>query len=466
MAEQKGKLIVLAFVVFFILCWAGLGTCTEAQRNPEELLQKLQALEEMVKKQQKEIEELKSKLTEQGVTAKKEAERVKEEAKKETEKAIGDSEKKMRDWMPKWINRIQVSGDLRLRYEGIHRWENAKGEDQPNRDRLRLRARLFFDGTISDELSAHFMLCSDDDQYRDPTTTNQTFTDDFNNKGIYIHRAYGMYRPKVLDGLELVMGKFANTFVHTDIMWDPDVNPEGFYEKYSFKGFKNIVPFVHLGQMYVNEVKSQTDDAWLFIEQVGVQVKTAPVDFTFALSWYDWSNLQNTRYLNSAQFKSGGGNTFILANAKPYTVYGYAYDYNLSEAIFIATLKIFPIPIKFTFDYIHNTDDNVPNGQDTAYYLGFDLNKLKAKHDWLLGYKYAKIEKDAVLGSMADMDFYGANRKGHKIYFYYKPVDRLRIGGAYFVTKPVQDWTTAERNSIYKDFGRENRIMLDTIFEF
>jgi len=47
---------------------------------------------------------------------------------------------------------------------------------------------------------------------------------------------------------ELVMGKFANTFVHTDIMWDPDVNPEGFYEKYSFKGFKNIVPLSILGR--------------------------------------------------------------------------------------------------------------------------------------------------------------------------------------------------------------------------
>jgi len=466
MFNLKKYFIILAMCMLKSFCWPMFCEGNQVPLNQEELLQKLQTLEEMVKRQQKEIEELKNRLMEQNVNLKQEVQTAKEEAKKATEKAALETEKKVRQWIPKWVNRVQVSGDLRLRYEGIHRWEDAKGYDQPNRDRLRFRARLFFDGTITDELSAHFMLCSDDDPYRDPTTTNQSFTDDFNNKGIYIHRAYGVYKPKILDGLELVMGKFKNTFIHTDIMWDPDVNPEGFYEKYSYKGFKNIIPFVHLGQMYVNEVKNQTDDAWLFIEQVGVEIKTKPIDLTFALSWYDWSNLKNTKYLNSAQFKSGGGNTFSLANAKPYTVYGYAYDYNLTEAILIATLNIFPYPLKLTFDYIHNTDDNVPNGQDTAYYLGFDLGKLKAKHDWLLGYKYAKIEKDALLGSMADQDFYGANRKGHKIYFYYKPVDRLRIGGAYFITKPVQDWTTEEKNSIYKDFGRENRIMLDTVFEF
>jgi hypothetical protein len=142
------------------------------------------------------------------------------------------------------------------------------------------------------------------------------------------------------------------------------------------------------------------------------------------------------------------------------------YDYNLFEVIAFFTIKTLPMPLKFTFDYVYNADSNVPNNQDTAYYLGADYGKLKTKYDWIVGYKYAKIEKDALLGSMADMDFYGANRKGHKFYFYYKPVDRLRVGGAYFITKPVTQWTQPEQNSIYKDFGRENRIQIDAIYEF
>lgn len=467
MRRSRLGLLRLFFGVFIILLLsAGPGSAMDTSKEKEELIQRLKTLEEMVLKQQQEIQELRKKLVEQEQGHKVAIEKTKEEVKTYAEKAATEESKKLRDWVPKWIRQAKLSGDLRLRYEGIHKWENAKGQEMPNRDQFRMRARVFFDGTISDELSAHFMLCTDQDTNREATTTNQTFTEDFNNKGIYLHRAYGMYRPSWLKGLELVGGKFKNTFLHTDIMWDPDVNPEGFYQKYEYRGFGSLIPFVHLGQMSVNEVRDQTDDAWLFIEQVGVKYESKPFDLTVAVSWYDWSNLRNTKYLNLAQYKSGGGNSFAMANTKPYTVYGYLYDYNLIEGIGFFTIKTLPYPLRFTIDYIVNTDSNVPDNQDTAYYLGFDLGKRKAKYDWLLGYKYARIEKDALLGSMADMDFYGANRKGHKMYFYYKPYDRLTIGGAYFITKPVMEWSTPEKESIARDFGRENRIQIDAIFEF
>ncbi|MFN3534491.1 MAG: putative porin [Desulfatiglandales bacterium] len=463
---KKSLRRALFMILLFSSCLMAQAINVAAQPTKEELIWRLKTLEEMVQRQQQEIQELKKKLQEQEDNLTSQTQKAKEVAKTEAKEVASEEVKKVKEWLPKWIRQTKVSGDLRLRYEGIHNREDGKGLERPDRDQFRLRARLFFDGNISDELSAHFMLSSNQDTNKEATTTNQTFTDDFNDKGIYIHRAYGVYRPKWLEGLELVGGKFKNTFLHTDIMWDPDVNPEGFYEKYEYKGFGRLIPFVQLGQMSVNEVKDQTDDAWLFIEQLGVRYQTKPFDLTMAISWYDWTNLANTKYLNLAQYKNGGGNTFAIANSKPYTVYGYMYDYNLVEGLLLFTLNTLPYPLRLTFDYIQNTDSNVPENQDSAYYIGFDLGKLKGKYDWLLGYKYARIEKDALLGSMADMDFYGANRKGHKLYFYYKPLERLRVGGAYFVTRPVVDWTTPEKNGIYKDFGRENRIQIDTIFEF
>ncbi len=440
-------------------------TVSVASNVNEELLKRIEALQETIIKQQKEIEELKRIVREQGQKTEK-AKEDQEKLAKESKDLVTKSEKSLKDWIPNWIKRTKVGGDLRLRYEGLHDLTNSLGMELPNRDQFRIRARLFFEGNINDELATHFMLCTNQDLNKEGTTTNQTFSDDFNAKDIYLHRAYGIYKPKWLDGLELVGGKFKNTFLHTDIMWDPDVNPEGFYQRYEYNKFGNFRPFLHLGQMQVNEVKDQTDDAWLFIEQLGFSAEKEPFKLTFAISFYDWANINNTKYLKSATYKSGGGNTFAMASAKPYTIYGYLHEYSLLEAIAFFEVKTPLFPLKFTLDYILNRDSSVPSGQDKAYYLGFTLGKLRKKSDWELGYKYGRIEKDSLLGSMADMDFYGANRKGHKVWFYTYPVDRLRVGLAYFITKPVTPWSKAESESIYKDIGDEKRIQVDSIFEF
>ncbi|MGB5992018.1 MAG: putative porin, partial [Desulfobacterales bacterium] len=401
---KRSRIFVTLFLTL-VLCRP--QVCPAAMSN-EDMLNKLNELSTIIQKQQQEIEMLKQELKKQ----KESINQVKETQKEEITKIVKtETEEKSKEWsekVPKWIKDTKVSGDLRLRYEGIYNREERQTDgsikDLPNRDRFRIRARLFFDSNISDEVSTHFMLCTNQDTYREATTTNQSFTDDFNDKGIYLHRAYAAYKPNWLSGLELTGGKFKNTFMHTDIMWDPDVNPEGFYERYQHQGWKNFKPFMHLGQMVVNEVKNETDDAALFIYQAGFDWNIGKVKWTLAGSYYDWANLENSKYLHEANYKSGGGNSFILdANGN----LQYAYDYNLWEGISHVKFKLGEIPTTLIFDYIVNTADNVPNDQDTAYYIGFNLGKAKKKGDWSIGYKYARIERDAVIGSMNDQDFYG-----------------------------------------------------------
>jgi hypothetical protein len=447
-----------------MLCWPQISF---AAMSNEDMLNKLNELSTIIQKQQQEIEMLKKELKHQ----KESINQVKETQKEEITKSVKtETEEKSKEWsekIPKWIKDTKVSGDLRLRYEGIYNREERQTDgslkDLPTRDRFRIRARLFFDSDISDEVSTHFMLCTNQDTNREATTTNQSFTDDFNDKFIYLHRAYASYMPKWLSGLELTGGKFKNTFLHTDIMWDPDVNPEGFYERYQHQGWKNFKPFVHLGQMVVNEVKNETDDAALFIYQAGFDWNIGKVNWTLAGSYYDWANLENSKYLHEANYKDGGGNTFMLDGS----TLQYAYDYNLWEGITFVKFKLGEIPTMLTFDYIVNTADNVPGDQDTAYYIGFDLGKAKKKGDWSIGYKYARIERDAVIGSMNDQDFYGANRKGHKVKFGYMVLDRLRFDAAYFYTDPVTNWDTSEVTfSKNKEREHEDRVQTDLIFNF
>ncbi len=439
-----------------------------AAMSNKDMLNKLNELSTIIQKQQQEIEMLKQELKNQ----KESIHPVKETQKKEITKAVkAETEEKSKEWgekIPKWIKDTKVSGDLRLRYEGIYNREERQTDgsikDLPTRDRFRIRARLFFDSDISDEVSTHFMLCTNQDANREATTTNQSFTDDFNDKGIYLHRAFAVYKPNRLKKLELAGGKFKNTFLHTDIMWDPDVNPEGFYEYYQYPGWANFKPFVHAGQMVVNEVANETDDAALIIYQAGFDWNIGKVKWVLAGSYYDWINLENSKYLHEANYKSGGGNSFIPdANGK----LQYAYDYNLWEGISLVKFKLGDIPTTMIFDYIVNTADNVPGDQDTAYYIGFNLGEAKKKGDWSIGYKYARIERDAVIGSMNDQDFYGANRKGHKVKFNYMLLDRLRFDAAYFYTDPVTDWNPSDVTfSKNKEREHEDRVQTDLIFNF
>ena len=458
------KIFAIVFTAV-ILCWPQISYSVQSN---DEILKKLNELSNIIQSQQQEIESLKQQLENQGKEIENVQETQKEEVKKEVEVATEEKAKQWSEKIPEWIKTTKVSGDLRLRYEGIYNREELRADgstqDLPTRDRFRIRARLFFDGKISDEISTHFMLCTNQDAVQEATTTNQSFADDFNDKGIYLHRAYATYKPNWLKGLELSGGKFKNTFLHTDIMWDPDVNPEGVYERYQYQGWGNFKPFIHLGQMVVNEVKDQTDDPWLFINQAGFDWKMGSVTWTLAGGYYDWTHLENTKYLHTADYKGGGGNTFILdadGNLQ------YAYDYKLWEGISFVKFKLGSVPTKLIFNYVVNTADDVPSDYDTAYFVGFELGKTKQKGDWSFLYKYARIENDALIGSMNDQDFYGANRKGHKIKFRYMLLDRLQFATAYFYTDPVNDWDTGSVTfSNNKSRMHEDRLQADFIFKF
>jgi putative porin len=467
---RKNKVLGLVLTVLFLF-WS---QSAFAAISNEALLKKLNELGEIIQKQQQQIEQLRQELKNQKKSIHKVRESQDEKIKTAVKAETKEAEKTWREWIPKWTERIKISGDLRLRYESIYNREQRQAdlsaEDVPTRHRYRIRARLFVDGKISDELFTHFMICTNQDVNQEATTTNQSFNDDFNDKGIYLHRAYGTYKPKWLPGLEVTAGKFKNTFMHTDIMWDPDVNPEGIYERYQYQGWKDFKPFIHLGQMQVNEENMQADDAALYINQIGFDWKIGPVTWTLAGSYYDWTNLHNTEYLHLGQYKGTGGNTFSNAGG---TVQ-YVYDYNLWEGITFVKFKLGQVPTTLMFDYIKNTADHVPSNQDTAYFAGFKLGKEKKKGDWSLFYKYARIEKDALIGSMNDQDFYGANRKGHKAMFRYMLLDRLMFGAAYFYTDPVTDW---DPNSFtfgtsvgvkYNDRNREHedRFQSEFVFKF
>jgi hypothetical protein len=142
------------------------------------------------------------------------------------------------------IGSVKFSGDIRLRSESFFGLTNilasgstpgALGNDLGPRHRMRLRARLAIRGTIGEEFDWGLRLATG--SFADNISTNQTLTDFFNHKPFGLDQAFVTYKPRRVPGLRLQGGKFEVPWTFTEMTIDNDVMVDGFNESYS-RGFK------------------------------------------------------------------------------------------------------------------------------------------------------------------------------------------------------------------------------------
>ena len=102
-------------------------------------------------------------------------------------------------------------------------------------------------------------------------------------------------------------------------------------------------------------------------------------------------------------------------------------------------------------DYARNTDSE---DNDYAYAFGFSIGKMKKRGYWAVGYKYARIEPDAVVGIFADANFGGANRYGNKFSLKYKFHPKMVFAATTWITEsvrgPEDDMTDVALDLIFK----------------
>jgi uncharacterized coiled-coil protein SlyX len=143
------------------------------------------------------------------------------------------------------LGKIQFSGDLRLRSESFFGLSNnlatgnnpaALGNELSPRHRMRIRARLTMRGAIGDEFDWGLRLATG--SFADNISTNQTLTDFFNRKPFGLDQAFITYKPKSLPGVKLQGGRFELPWMFTEMTIDNDLMVDGFNESYTrtFKG--------------------------------------------------------------------------------------------------------------------------------------------------------------------------------------------------------------------------------------
>ena len=321
-----------------------------------------------------------------------------------------------------WATKVKVKGDIRLRYQ----YQDTDGGNA--RSRGRYRARIGIIGKPVDNFEAGGGLVSGGSN---PRATNDTFSDTFETKDARMDYAYLQYKT---GGLQAIGGKFERKkylYQTTDLMWDGDVNPEGFATKYTMKNTYGSA-YAAAGILVLddhdinvalpdNNPRRSSDDPFMYYGQLGQKFKSGNIygqiaGMYYALSDYHFLNDDGTTAFNQGEH-SAGTNT----------------DDNFGGLGFSAELgtKTDFGKISFITDYTNNLATNTE--EDTAYALG-----LKWKHGkWKAKYIYADLAHNSVPDFLPDSDRFNGDTgiKGHEFAVGYKLNKRVSLGLDFYATQ-------------------------------
>ncbi len=422
---------LLLFMVLAIPAAAGSAFADD----PEELGTTVEALKARLKDTQNRLDELETNYAETEKYLKSVNEMQKDAGKHEV--------------LPSWLENLKFKGDLRLRYQG-------ECFNYTDRSRNRARYRLRFGITKTwweDQMEVGFRIASGEissayDNLSDPTSTNQTFDTGFSEKAIWIDQAYAKYTPKWLEGFTIQGGKFAVPYENTNMIWDSDVNPEGFWAQYKHKipGLECVEPFASVGYFIVEENSSNNDVTLVGYQAGATWTIMKDLKWMCAVAYYDYDHFADN-------YRAANGNHVVNNELA-------AKEFHIFNLLNKVSWNAFNLPMSAYFDYAHNCGDEDSispyEDQSDAYAVGITIGKNKKKGDWSFSYAYKYIEANAVVGQFNDSDFGHANRKGHVWGAEYNIDDFLTAGLTLFYTEPIvgssegRTTTTVQADLVWK----------------
>ncbi|MDP6635078.1 MAG: putative porin [Phycisphaerae bacterium] len=431
---MKNRLVLPVVLVMFGAVVLVAATATAADKPEQDVSALIKALSERLEAQDKKISTLESKLTDEALQNARHEEiaRIMSEMRQDASK---------RDALPQWLDNLTFFGDLRLRYE--HR--SSDGIQLRERNRYQFRLRFgFIKSWLDDQMKVGFRLASGDNNTVFGRNTDQTFTGGFNKKDLWIDQVYAVYSPKAIPGLTVIGGKIPNILEHTDLMFDSDLNPEGFALAYH-REVCGIDVFGNFAHIVVNEVNQQNaagtvgHDTILNVYQAGFRSPLpGGMNATIAATWYDFENYEDAFQWAAANIAGAGG-----------VVNGWNRDMKIMNVLAKVKFKACGLPWQVYADWAHNTQDNDETADfenaDDGYAVGVKVGKNKKQGDWSAGYQYKYIEFNATPAILNDMDFttdgpgLGAttNVKGHVFKVAYNLTDFLTAGGNVFLVQPI-----------------------------
>ncbi|MHC4822527.1 MAG: putative porin [Planctomycetota bacterium] len=280
-------------------------------------------------------------------------------------------------------SRWTFDGDFRLRGEFN---DNAPGTVDRHRQRMRFR----FGGTfaVDEEITVGARVTTGNPD--DPKSPHVDLGDVLNSFDISIDRLFVLYTPGEVEGLALLGGKFGHPMyrnpVYGELVWDADVQPEGFAAAYRCDGFGPLDSFgIQAATVAVLE-QSGSEDAWA--NWLGIDFSSSTGDdskFDGGLSYTFFGDL------------TPGGSGAIAGDLRGNSLTGSeaTSDYGILDAVVAYHSGAMVVSGEF-INNIRAADTVGDTGVAVGAALKTDAGKFY--------YQYATIEQDAILTAISQDD--------------------------------------------------------------
>lgn len=352
------------------------------------------------------------------------------------------------------LKTLTFGGDVRLRQEYFDKTTRGAVD----RSRQRFRLRLATEAELPENVKVKLRFASGTGEQ---TSTNQSLDNASSQKAFWIDRAYLEWKPAAW--VRLQGGRQANplwTTYTSDVVWDDDLNPEGFGQSLEALLPGNLRLFANALQMVGDEDETSTADQWLLSNQVGADLFLGETRWKSALAYH---HFENSRINSLSQVAVSEGNRRITAGPSAGAL---ANNFGVTE--FTTELMV---PVRDTTltpggTYVKNFAARHQQRAghrlgDTGYQVGARLGKASAAKTWEAAYYYKWVEVDATLADFADADFGdgGVNRQGHIGWVAYNPREWLQVKFKSFITRVINDSEPPTRDHV-------NRYQLDLSVKF
>lgn len=214
------------------------------------------------------------------------------------------------------LGRIEWSGDLRARLENFWYNQDALGNSNGTRTRLRYRLRLQGKAHINKYMDAVFRIASGEGDWRSTNTTlGKNYNFFLNN--IWIDRAYIAFHSPTSwfdehGTLDATLGKVPNPFrwsrTPDNVVWDDDTNPEGVALQFRYNPTEQLSLFANSGFFIVKENSGGKDPLVTGIQAGGEYDSDSNVSVGGRASFYSFASL-TPGVLGSCTTPTGSANT-------------------------------------------------------------------------------------------------------------------------------------------------------------
>lgn len=293
------------------------------------------------------------------------------------------------------LSDVRFRGDLRFRTENIQEQQQTPLENT-DRTRQRIRLRIGATAPVNSSTEVTVRLATGSTLAGDTGSTNQDLTDYYAKKNIVLDLAY--FDWKAGEGLRLWGGKTPLPFRFVggnDLIFDGDLTPEGLSLRYQTRVDVAHELFATVSGTWLSERFSATGatdntDVGLMAAQLGYGYLGSDIGTLVTLSHYAFPNIRGA----------------TPAAARGNTVSGgtYAQDFKVTALGLELSTDYNDLPLALYSEAAQNADGG--QYKDSVIY-GLRLGRAREPQSWSFAVDYREIEKDALLGILAESDSSG-----------------------------------------------------------